>query len=107
MGEVFEFPKKGQRIDRAAVLTKLLARQQSGDLKSFMYFSEGEDGVTNYGVYGGFADRLQYTAHTLIQALHTVSDRIADSGSAGRTRSPSIRESLPRRPLPRDLKGSK
>lgn len=103
MAKIYPFPSEGTRIDRSAVLAGLRDQQDSGDLQSFMYFAEGRDGTTRYGVYGGFADRLQFAAHTLVQALNTVSNRIAESGTAGHTESPSIRATIPRRPMPRDL----
>lgn len=107
MGNIYAFRPKATGHDRLAVLTDLVAEEQRGTLRSFMYFAEGSDGKTRYGVHGGFADRLQFAAHTLVQALHTVTDRIADTGTAGYTDSPPISETVRRRPLPRDLKGTK
>lgn len=51
----------------------------------------------SYSVTGAFADRLQYAALAVIKTLSDIADKIRDSGNAGHSHSPALREKLPTR----------
>lgn len=107
MGTVHELhPQREHEPSPAALLADLQTKEEEGSLRSFMHFAESTHGSLSFGVTGGFAERLQLASYALAQALTNINDRIMAAG-AGSTRSSGISHKLARRPLPRDLKGTR
>lgn len=83
----------------------LLAQERAGELEGSILISTTEDG-TEMHVLGGCAHRLQVAVVALVQGLSFLTEKIADSGTAGDTRSDPLRTSwaAPKRKLPRRLR---
>lgn len=107
MGQILNFPTQAARGDSfSGLLASLIEAEKAGEMKGLMYFWEGSDGKTNYGIHGGYADRMQFAAYTLLKGLNAVTEKIVESGSAGHTFSATVKNRIPRRPAPRYLRGS-
>jgi hypothetical protein len=105
MGKIYSFLAAGKVVSAASVLIDLQAKEASGAIRSFMFFTEGADGKTTFGMTGGYATRLQLAAFTLVKATSLLSDRMMEAGTLGRTGATPFIDTIPRRPSPPHLKG--
>lgn len=102
MAQIFQFqPRRQSDIPQ---VIKTLAEESEGT-KSFMYLIERADGSVSFAVEGGFADRAQFAAYMLVKMLDAITTKIGESDEMGNTRLPPFKQDIPRRPLPRGLKG--
>lgn len=110
MTNVLPFRNKAATTKNNEAYTTLkdaLAKEERGEMHGLILIESTADG-DRLNVGGVFADRLQHGAMVLIKALNEVADRIRDSGSAGYSSSPTIKETLPTRaPMPQYLTTSK
>jgi hypothetical protein len=91
MTNVFQLIPKG---------TKPEDDQPEGEVLGQIHIIATADG-DSYSVTGTFADRLQHAAVAMIKTLSEIADKIRDSGHAGHTSSPPLRDKLDtRRRLP-------
>jgi hypothetical protein len=106
MGDVIRLlPKAAGQNDTEAALLGLLAQERAGELEGTILIATTEDG-TEMHVLGGCAHRLQVAVVALVQGLSFITEKIADSGTAGDTHSDPFRTSwtAPKRRMPRRLR---
>lgn len=96
MSRVFQFPTR----DRKATLDE---HHEADVLGRIQIDATAEGDVIT--VKGAFTNRMQHGAYALTQALAMFMDKIAESGRAGHTSGPPIREALhrPAKALPPGL----
>lgn len=107
MGKVIRLrPRVAPRSDTAAVLDRMSAQEDSGELQGSILISKTKHG-TEFHVLGACADRLQIAVVAMVKGLGVVTDKIVATGQAGYTMSDSVNaswENAPRRRTPRRLR---
>lgn len=94
MGKVLPFKKSAVNSETAELLAELTAQEKRGELHGFLPIWENDRG-THMRLIGSFTDQLQFAGYTLIKCINVIADKIAESGTAGHTKSGPIREEWP------------
>lgn len=108
MGTVIQMRRRSsgaKRSETMELLTELMELEKRGELDGFMPFIDCH-GETKYKILGSFAGRLQFAGYTLIKTIACISDKIAESGTAGNTSVSSMGDVLLKAPstLPKRLR---
>lgn len=68
-------------------VAELLRKMESGELSGLMFIASTPHGDDITGVYGAYADRLQYAVYAATKGLNTLVDAVAESPGVGSTAS--------------------